>query len=265
MKTKKGLVFLLSIGMAMSLAACSSDTSSSESAASAATSETEETTLTVFAAASLSDSFEEIGQGFEAENPRTTVTFSFAGSQTLVDQIENGAPADVLATANTSTMDKATEAGNVSDSQLFASNTLTLVTPAGNPAGVTGLDSSLDNAKLVICAPEVPCGAATVKLTELLGITLNPVSEEEQVTDVLGKVTSGEADAGIVYKTDAKSAGDSVETIEIAQSDQVVNEYPIAVTTSTEQAALSKKFVEYVLSSAGQDVMNSYGFGSPTK
>ena len=166
----------------------------------------------------------------------------------------------MLATANTSTMQKAVDAGTVGETTEFATNVLTIITPAGNPAGVTGLDASLDNAQLVICAPEVPCGSATQQLTEKLGVTLNPVSEEQQVTDVVGKVTSGEATAGIVYRTDAKEAGDKVTEVPIAGADQVVNHYPIATVNESQHAELAQQFVDYVLSDDGQATLDKYGF-----
>ena len=195
-----------------------------------------------------------------SQHPGVDVQFNYAGSQTLVDQINQGAPADVLATANTSTMQKAVDAGTVGETTEFATNVLTIITPAGNPAGVTGLDASLDNAQLVICAPEVPCGSATQQLTEKLGVTLNPVSEEQQVTDVVGKVTSGEATAGIVYRTDAKEAGDKVTEVPIAGADQVVNHYPIATVNESQHAELAQQFVDYVLSDDGQATLDKYGF-----
>src|SRR5699024_6144361 len=138
----------------------------------------ERRTLTVFAAASLQKTFEEIEQQFEEDNPDIDVVFSFDGSQNLVDQLQAGAPADVLATADLRTMERADEAGAVRAPQTFATNTLTLIVPEGNPAGVTGLDDSLDDAKLVICAPEVPCGAATQKIVDATGTEISPVSEE---------------------------------------------------------------------------------------
>lgn len=220
--------------------------------------------LTVFAAASLNEVFEEISDLFTEENPAAEVTFSFAGSSDLVAQLDAGAPADVLATANESTMDDAVANGSIEgEPEIFVENVLTLVTPAGNPAGVTGLDESLDDADLVVCARQVPCGAATVTLAENLGVTLEPVSEENSVTDVLGKVTSGQADAGLVYATDAASAGDDVDVVEVEGAEDVVNRYPISVTSGTEQAELADAFVELVLSDEAQAVLAEAGFTAP--
>ena len=266
----------LSIVSAASLAACGGGSSDSSTAAasnagasSAATSEASDASgavsgeITVFAAASLQDSFEEIAKDFQAENPDASVTFDFQGSQDLVSALAEGSTADVLATANNSTMKDAADKGLVGEQTEFATNALTLIVPKGNPAGVTGLDSSLDKTDLVICAPEVPCGAAAQKLEKELGVTLTPVSEEQKVTDVRGKVESGEADAGIVYETDATDAGDKVETIALPKNN-VINHYPIAVTKDAKNAATAQAFVDYVLSEKGAKVLqDTYGFGAP--
>ena len=161
-------------------------------------------------------------------------------------------------------MTKATEAKLVDTPKPFASNVLTLIVPKGNPAKITGLDSSLDGKKLVVCAQGVPCGNATRQLAEKLGITLNPVSEEQKVTDVRAKVESGEADAGLVYTTDAKAAGDKVEIVEIPRANEVVNSYPIAVTISAKNKEAGQKFIDAVLSEKGQAVLKKYGFSEPT-
>ena len=144
----------------------------------------------------------------------------------------------------------------------FATNVLTLIVPKGNPKKITGLDSSLDGANLVICAPEVPCGEATKKLAEAQGITLNPVSEEQKVTDVRGKVESGEADAGIVYTTDAAAAKDKTDKIDIPDGG-VVNHYPIAPTAKPENPAGAQAFIDAVTGKAGQEILAKHGFGKP--
>lgn len=228
-------------------------------------------TLTVFAAASLRDVLEPIGEGFtagqRADDGDVEVTYSFAGSSDLVSQLASGAPADVLVTADESSMDTAVEQRLVAgDPTVVATNTLTLVTPAGNPASVTGLDASLEGADLVVCAPQVPCGRATEELAAGQGVTLAPVSEENSVTDVLGKVTSGQADAGIVYRTDARSAEDQVEAIEPAGADEVVNRYPAAVTRAGlggGNVELAADFVEYLTSDEAQSLFADAGFGRP--
>lgn len=221
-------------------------------------------TLTVFAAASLKSAFNKIGADFTAAHPDTKVTFNFDGSSTLVDQLKGGASADVFASADEANMKKATDAALIAGTPTtFATNVLTLVVAPGNPKHITGLDSSLANTKLVVCANGVPCGSAFVTLEKNLGVTLKPVSEEQKVTDVLGKVTSGEADAGVVYATDAKGAGDKVATVAIPGAEKVVNRYPIGVTASAKQADAAAQFVAAVTSDAGRATLASFGFGKP--
>ena len=223
---------------------------------------TGETTLTVFAAASLKDTFTELGQDFEADHDGVDVVFSFAGSSDLVAQVQQGADADVVATADEPTMDRLAAEDLVGDPLLFASNTLTIAVPPGNPAGVASLQD-LAGTRLVVCAPAVPCGAATVRLAEAAGVELSPVSEEQSVTDVLGKVTSGEADAGLVYVTDVAAAGDDVEGVEVPEAADVVNFYPIAPVTDSDVADLAADFVRLVTGSEGRRVLRGAGFGLP--
>lgn len=262
---------------ALALTACggtSGNASSSATTASTATGQatgqateqaTEQATLTVFAAASLGEAFEELADGFEAEHPGVDVQYNFAGSSSLVEQILAGAPAEVFASANEANMDKAGD--EATGPTPFATNVLTLVTPPDNPAGIESLeDAAADGVKLVVCAPQVPCGDATVTVAEDAGVELSPVSEESQVTDVLGKVTSGEADAGLVYVTDATGAGDAVHTVELENADAAVNLYPISVLAASEQTGqttLAQAFVDHVLSEDGQTLLAEYGFGRP--
>ncbi|AYD90772.1 molybdate ABC transporter substrate-binding protein [Actinomyces sp. 2119] len=217
--------------------------------------------LTVLAAASLQEAFEEIGAAVEEDNPGLTLTFDFQGSQDLVASLAQGAPADVLATASTTTMEDAVSQSLVGEPTEFATNVLALIVPEGNPADVTGLDSSLDGADLVVCAPEVPCGEATVRLAEALGVTLDPVSQEQKVTDVRGKVESGEAEAGIVYATDAAAAV-GVERLDVPDNG-VVNHYPVATTSQTSNPQAAQVFIDAVTGEEGQAVLADYGFGAP--
>ena len=252
---------------AASLVACggASDSTNSAAPATAASADTAITgEVTVFAAASLQDAFQELATSFEAAHAGVHITFDFQGSQDLVTALDGGSPADVLATANNSTMTDAANKGLIGEQTEFATNVLTLIVPAGNPAGVTGInDGSLDNADLVICAPEVPCGEATAKLADELGVTLNPVSEEQKVTDVRGKVESGEAQAGIVYTTDAAKSGSKVEPIALP-ANSVINHYPIALTKSAGNPQAAQAFIDYILSPEGQKVLqDTYGFGAP--
>lgn len=224
----------------------------------------EEVTLTVFAAASMEPTFTELAKTFEEEHVGVTVLFNFAGSQTLQEQIIQGAPADVFASANTKQMEPVVEAGlNATEPVIFATNELTIVTPPDNPAGIeTFADLAGSGLNLVICAPEVPCGSATVKVQEATGITLSPVSEEQSVTDVLAKVQAGEGDAGLVYKTDAISAGDSVLTIAFPESSEAVNKNPIVALTTGPQAAWGQEWVNFILSPPVAKILQEAGFGS---
>lgn len=220
--------------------------------------------LTVLAAASLHGVLEDAAELFTEEHPGVQVTFSFAGSSDLVAQLDAGAPADVLATADETTMARAVASGTIAgEPRVVARNSLTLVVPRGNPAGVTGLDTSLDGAALVVCAPQVPCGAAAAALAGLVGASLSPVSEEGSVTDVLGKVTSGQTDAGLVYTTDAAAAGDAVETIAVPRADEVVNRYPVAVTADAADPDLATAWVDLLLGPEAQQLLAEAGFGPP--
>ena len=242
----------------------SASSSSSEASSTAPTASATPVELKVFAAASLNKAFPEIADTVLKESdPNIKVTFNFQGSSTLVDQMREGAPADVFASADQKNMTKASDAKLVGTPKPFASNVLTLIVPKGNPGKITGLDASLDGKKLVVCAQGVPCGNATKQLADKLGVTLTPVSEEQKVTDVRAKVESGEADAGLVYATDAKAAGDKVEIIEIARANEVVNSYPIALAVSTKNKEAAQKFIDAVLSDQGQAILKKYGFSGP--
>ena len=268
--SRRAAIAAVSLLSAVCLAACGGSASNSSTgaatgaASASASGGTGKATgkVTVLAAASLQGAFEEIEKTVEKDNPGLDVTFDFQGSQDLVSSLANGNSADVLATANNSTMKTAAEQKLVGDQTEFATNVLTLIVPKGNPKKITGLDSSLDGADLVICAPEVPCGEATQKLTKALGVTLNPVSEEQKVTDVRGKVESGEADAGIVYTTDAAAAKDKTDKIDIPDGG-VINHYPIAQTAKPENPAGAQVFIDAVTGKTGQDILAKYGFGKP--
>ena len=268
--TRRAAIAAVSLLSALSLAACGGSASNSSTGAASGTASpgasagAEKATgkVTVLAAASLQGAFEEIEKTVEKDNPGLDVTFDFQGSQDLVASLAGGNSADVLATANNSTMKTAADQKLVGNQTEFATNVLTLIVPKGNPKKITGLDSSLDGANLVTCAAEVPCGEATKKLTNALGVTLNPVSEEQKVTDVRGKVESGEADAGIVYTTDAAAAKDKADKIDIPDGG-VVNHYPIAQTATPENASGAKVFIDAVTGKAGQEVLAKYGFGAP--
>ena len=221
--------------------------------------------VTVFAAASLKSTFSELGGTFEKAHPGTHVTFNFAGSADLAAQLAQGAPADVFASADTANMAKAVDGGLVSGAPVdFAANTLTIVTPPGNPKAIASFaDLAKPDVQLVVCAPQVPCGSAAEKIEKATGVTLSPVSEESAVTDVLGKVTSGQADAGLVYVTDAAAAGDAVTPVAFAESASAANTYPIAVLTDSINPAAAQAFVDMVVGPQGRDTLSAAGFAAP--
>ena len=221
--------------------------------------------ITVFAAASLTQPFEQLADEFESEHPGTAITFSFGGSSALVAQLIEGAPGDVFASANEINMDKLVDA-DLADSEpaVFATNVLAIAVPPGNPAGVTDFASLADpELQLVICAEAVPCGTATAAIETATGVTLAPVSEENAVTDVLGKVASGEADAGIVYKTDVLAADSAVDGVAFAESAEAVNRYPIVRVMGSANAELADAFIAFILGPQGGAALEAAGFGAP--
>ena len=227
------------------------------------TDETPDTsTITVFAAASLKGAFTEIGEKFEAEHEGVTVRFNFGGSADLVAQLQQGAQADVLATADEATMTKATDDGLVEALAYLGTNTLEIATPPANPANVDSIDDlTSPDVKVVVCAPEVPCGAAAARAEQAAGVDISPVSEEQSVTDVLGKVISGEADAGLVYATDVRAAGAKVRGVPFPEAAAVVNKYPLAALARSTHEPVSQEFVDFVTGPEGQAVLGAAGFG----
>ena len=221
--------------------------------------------ITVFAAASLKATFTEIGAEFEKAHPGTKVAFNFAGSSDLVAQIQQGAPADVFASADTRNMDKATGDSLTAAAPVnFASNTLEIAVPPGNPAKIATLqDLTKPGLKVVVCAPAVPCGSAAGRVETTAKVDIKPVSEEQSVTDVLGKVITGEADAGLVYVTDVKGAGGKVEGIAFPESSAAVNTYPIAALKSSRNTALADAFLDAVTRDPGQGILAAAGFAKP--
>lgn len=222
-------------------------------------------TLTVYAAASLQATFSGIGAEFEDSHPGTKIRFNFAGSSDLVAQLGQGAPADVLATADEFNMSKAVDAGLVLEPRTtFAENTLQIVVAPGNPMKITQFsDLQREDVDLVVCAPQVPCGSATQAVSEAISVDLDPVSEEQSVTDVLGKVLSGQADAGIVYVTDVNTAGKKVEGIPFPEAKFAPNKYQIAVSRSTKHPELAADFIAFVVSRKGHKVLQEAGFDLP--
>jgi molybdate transport system substrate-binding protein len=221
--------------------------------------------LDVFAAASLTGAFERIGQDFEAAHPGTTVTFNFGGSAVLATQINEGAPADVFASAAPANMKVVTDAGNGAGTPAtFVKNQLVIAVPKGNPKGVQGLaDLTGPDVKVALCAEQVPCGAAAKKALEAAGVAITPVTQEQDVKQALSKVTLGEVDAALVYRTDAKAGADDVDGIEFPESSGAVNEYPIVVLKEAKNPTGAQAFVDYVLSDKGAAVLTEAGFQAP--
>jgi molybdate transport system substrate-binding protein len=216
-------------------------------------------TVEVYAAASLQRSFDAIATAFEQEHPGITVSAVYDGSSTLATQIGEGAPADVFASADEKNMAKV--AAQAPDPQTFAGNTLVIAVPPGNPGGVRAL-ADLAGVTTVLCAPEVPCGAASLTLLSNAGVTVSPASSEQNVTAVLTKVAAAEADAGLVYATDVVGR-DDVEAIVPDGADAVVNRYPIAALTDSQNAEAASAFVAFVLSDEGQQILADAGFRAP--
>ena len=218
--------------------------------------------LKVFAAASLTAAFGELGERFTAANGGTRVTFNFAGSQALATQIRQGAPADVFASADTANMDKVKDL--VATPQSFASNLLQIVVEQGNPKGVTGLgDLARGDLKVVLAAEEVPAGKYAKQVLDKAGVAVRPVSQEDNVKAVVTKVSLGEADAGIVYVTDVTAGGGKVEGVDIPDQQNVVATYPIATVKASGSQERAQAFVDLVRSAEGQGVLRSFGFLPP--
>jgi molybdate transport system substrate-binding protein len=232
-----------------------------------------QTTLNIFAAASLTDAFTEIGENFQTANPNVTVTFNFAGSQALRTQIEEGAPADIFASASGKEMDAAIEGKFIAEDtkQVFLRNKLVVILPANNPAGLETLeDLTKSGVKIVLAAEEVPVGNYARQALDLMNgsfgadfkdkVLANVVSNEDNVKQVVSKVQLGEADAGIVYTSDAVAAPE-LKSIEIPAELNVIAKYPIAPLVESEKADLAQAFIDYVLSDEGQAILAKWGFG----
>jgi molybdate transport system substrate-binding protein len=215
----------------------------------------------VLAAASLTDVFQQLATPFEEEHD-ATVTFSFGSSTDLAEQVADGAPGDVLATADEASMQLAEDAGATGEVETFATNVLTIVVPTGNPAGIDSLDD-LAGATWVRCADEVPCGKVAVSLLDAAGVTAEPVSLEEDVRATLDKVVSGEADAGLVYATDAVAAADEVDAVEIPGAEEALTSYYAATLEQSGDAGLAADWVAWVTSEEGRAILEDAGFGSP--
>lgn len=254
---------LLPLVLVTSLTGCSSKSSSALQSSSPDHPEAE--SIVVFAAASLKPAFTQIAGQFKSDNPNAGVDFDFAGSSELATQLTQGATADIFASADGAQMDTVTKMGLTASNPVnFASNTLVIVTAHGDPNQIKSFaDLAKPGLKVVVCQQPVPCGAATERVEDKTGVRLNPVSEESDVSDVLTKVTSGEADAGLVYATDALNADDKVTAVTFPESAGAVNIYPIALLKSALQPALAQKFVDLVAGETGQKVLAQAGFARP--
>lgn len=253
----------------LALSACSSADSDSsarsDSATSASASDKISGDVTVFAAASLQESFEALGKRFEKEHPGTKVTFSFGGSDSLAASITGGAPADVFASASPKTMKIVTDAGAASGTPVtFVRNELEIATLPGNPDKISSLeDLTESDLKVVLCDKEVPCGAAAQKALDASRLKLTPVSYEQDVKAALTKVELKEADAAVVYKTDVRAAGDKVEGVEFPESADAVNDYPITLLKDAQNAGAAQAFIALVRSAEAQKVLSEAGFLKP--
>lgn len=226
---------------------------------------TVEDEVLVSAAASLTDAFAEVEAQFEARNPDVDVVLNLAGSSLLREQILEGAPADVFASANTSNMDQVAEAGEVEgEPQIFANNLLQIAVPSGNPAGITGLeDFGRDDLLLGLCAEGVPCGSFARESLASAGVTPAIDTNEPDVRALLTKVEAGELDAGITYVTDVASTGGSVDGVDIPEAQNVIAGYPIAVLANAPNPEVAAAFVEFVLSDDAQAILAEFGFAAP--
>lgn len=259
-----GLGAAVMMAVLMTVAACGG-TSSTTSPQPSATTSGVTGSVTVFAASSLTGAFTQIGKDFEAANPGAKVTFNFAGSSALATQINQGAPADVFASAAPANMKTVTDAGNGDGSAAtFVKNQLVIAVPKGNPKGIAVLaDLKRTDLKVALCAEQVPCGAAAKKAIAAAGVTITPVTLEQDVKAALSKVKLGEVDAALVYRTDVKAAAADVDGIEFPESAGAINEYPIIVLKNAPNKAGAAAFVAYVRSDKGTAVLTQAGFQAP--
>ncbi|HET7661239.1 MAG TPA: molybdate ABC transporter substrate-binding protein [Oryzihumus sp.] len=252
----------LTAGAVLVLAACGS--SGSTTATPAQGSSSVGGTVTVFAAASLKEAFTTLGAQFEKEHPGTHVVFSFGPSSGLAQQVTQGAPADVFASASTRNMDQVVRAGAATAPKPFASNQMEIAVPPDNPAHVTGVkDLARTGVKVALCQAQVPCGTTAAKVFDKAGVTVTPVTQEVDVKSVLAKVSLGEVDAGVVYVTDVRAAGSKVTGIPIPADVNASTSYPIATLAKAPNPAGARAFTDLVLSAAGQQVLAADGFAKP--
>ena len=259
----RGVLLGIATGMIMLLSACNTAAQPADSGSSTEKSSAGGS-ITVLAAASLTEAFSRIGKDFETKNAGSSVTFSFGSSGTLATQIVQGAPADVFAAASPATMKTVTAAGAAGPPTDFVSNTLRIVVPKGNPHTISGLkDFAEESKRIALCAPQVPCGAASIKVFAAAKIVPKPDTLEQDVKAALRKVAADEVDVALVYTTDVMAAVDQVDGIEFAEAQLAINTYPIATLKESKNPALARAFVDYVLSAEGQAVLAEAGFAKP--
>ncbi|MBO0852647.1 MAG: molybdate ABC transporter substrate-binding protein [Nocardia sp.] len=256
---------LAAIALVAGLAACDSEDSASGTASGSAAPAQISGTVTVFAAASLTETFTELGHQFEAAHPGVKVVNSFGASSTLAQQIDQGAPADVFASAAPANMRQVVDAGAVQGQPAtFVDNRLEIAVPKGNPGHITGLaDFGKAEPRIALCAEQVPCGAAAKQVFQLSGITPQPDTREQDVKAVLTKVTLDEVDAALVYRTDVQAAGDKVQGLDFPESSKVINTYPIAPLAKAPNAAAAAAFVDFIKSAQAKQVFAKAGFETP--
>ena len=250
---------ILAALVAVAAAGCSSSSSAPSTSSSSSGG-----TITVFAAASLMETFTQIGKQFEAAHKGDTVKFSFGPSSGLATEITGGAPADVFASASPATMDVVVKAGDAASPQTFAKNFMEVAVPPNNPANVTSVtDLAKSSVKVALCQPQVPCGAVAAEVFKNAAITVKPVTLQADVKSVLTQVELGNVDAGMVYVTDVMAAGSKAKGVTIAASDNASTLYPIATISSSKHKSEAQAFINYVLSPAGQQVLAAAGFQKP--
>jgi molybdate transport system substrate-binding protein len=255
---------VVAAGVAVSLSACGSTAAPAAPAPSGSSSPALSGTVTVFAAASLQESFTTLAKQFAAAHPGVTVTPSFGASSALAQQIGQGAPADVFASASQANMDQVVQAGGAASSAAFATNVMAIAVPPANPAAVTGVaDLARPGVKVALCQAQVPCGSVAAKVFANAKVTVTPVTQEADVKAVLTKVQLGEVDAGVVYLTDVRAAGDKVTGVPIPADVNASTSYPIATLATAPNPDAAAAFVAYVLSADGQAVLRAGGFAAP--
>ncbi|MEV7180547.1 molybdate ABC transporter substrate-binding protein [Kitasatospora sp. NPDC093679] len=271
-RRRSAVAALVAVALAAGLTACGSSGTSNSNAAPASSAASAGAPssaakvsgdLTVFAAASLKETFTALGKKFEAANPGVKVTFNFGGSSALAQSIVSGAPADVFAAASPATMKTVSDAKAAEGTpRVFVKNTLEIAVPKGNPKHVTGL-KDLSGVKVALCAKEVPCGAAALKALQAGGVNITPVTLEQDVKGALTKVELGEVDASLVYRTDVQADAAKIDGVEFPEAAKAVNDYPIAALAKAPNAPAAAAFVAYIRSAEAARALTAAGFQAP--